>query len=82
MLASILWPPIIVILSATVGQFMFLAYPFPLGTKILYAAFLAAVAVMIYCGWCSRKKLLGKALILFGVIMWVLAGTLGLGTGT
>ena len=77
-----LWIPFMVILGATIGIPMALAYPFALATKIAMILGLIASAGAIYYGFKNHKSLLGQILAVAGIALWALIGLLGLGTGS
>lgn len=82
-LYQIVWFPLMMVLGSIFGPWMFFAYPgFSVQEKTYYGLALILSAIAGAVGWCWRKKLIGKLLVVFGAASWAVLGTIGFGTGT
>jgi hypothetical protein len=78
-----LWLPLMLVLGSIFGPWMFFTYPdFSVQEKTCYGLSLLLSALLMGVGWWWRKKLIGKLLIVFGILSWGVLGCFGLGTGT
>lgn len=64
------------------GPLMGITFPFPWALKASYAIALLASVLCVIGGIKHRRKTRGLVAIAVGVVMWALAGVIGLGTGT
>lgn len=79
---SVVWGLVLVPLGMLLGPPMGLLFPFPLATKVAYAAGLLLVVALGILGVRNRARAGGAAAIVAAVVLWALLGFLGLGTGT
>lgn len=80
---QVLWLPLMLVLGAIFGPWMFFTYPsFSVQEKIYYGLSLFLSACVFGVGWRYRKKLIGRILIALGFLSWAVLGVFGLGTGT
>lgn len=82
LLASIASVILLILLSATVGIFSAITFPFPLMDKIAIYIGLAVAIIMFYFGFRKKNKIVGKILLFLGMVIWVFNGFLGVGTYT
>lgn len=77
-----LWLLLMLFLSAMFGVLMALTYPWALATKVgIVIGLLLAVVFAVY-GFKHAATWHGRGLAVIGIIIWVVIGLLGLGTGT
>ena len=69
-------------LGTMIGPFLGLAFPFDPTTKLLYIGALVLAIVLVGLGLRWRARWLGQGMVIVGLIVWAVAGLMGLGTAT
>jgi hypothetical protein len=69
-------------IGAVVGPYMALTFPFSVMWKLIYIAVLTASAIAIFLGLKFKHTKVGKLSATLGFTAWLIAGLIGLGTGT
>ncbi len=72
----------LILLSATIGPFMGLDYPFSTTFKAAYILGLLLCGIGFLYGVKSRKHIFGQCIAVASTVGWVCLGLVGLGTGT
>ena len=69
-------------LGAIFGPFMGIMYPFPMWQKITYIIVLILSGTGTMYGIKNRSKPFGQIIAVISIVVWILFGLFGLGTGT
>lgn len=81
-IATLISLPVFMVLAFLVGPYMAATYPFPLTTRICMGIALISIPAFLAFGIINRRSWAGKITIAVGMLVWLVVGGLGLGTGT